>query len=131
MNDTETPVAGSDTPTPEVSETVAAPTPEAAPIDPVRAAAGRIGGKRFHQLAILGREYEREHRLTPGRQRLKQLVQLGRRYEEEHGLRVVPRKRKRSADAWTEFLTALSRVVKPKYQPAVEQLVASLRSAAA
>src|SRR5262245_11121658 len=50
-------------------------------VDPVRAAAGRLGGQRVHRLAELGREYEREHGLKPGRQRLKQLIQLGKKYE--------------------------------------------------
>jgi len=96
------------------------------PVDPVRAAAGRLGGKRVHLLAALGREFEREHGLKAGRQRLKQLVQLGRRYEAEHGPpAAAPRPRK--GDAWQAFLTALARVVKPAHRPAVEQLVAALR----
>jgi len=107
------------------SETpVEAPAPA---VDPVRSAAGRLGGQRVHRLAELGREYEREHGLTPGRQRLKQLIQLGKRYEIEHGLRAPKPRRRRKGNAWAEFLTALARVVQPKYRPAVEQLVASLR----
>jgi hypothetical protein len=97
------------------------------PVDPVRSAAGRLGGKRVHELVELGREFEKEHGLKAGRQRLKQLVQLGRRYEMEHGLRAPTPRRKRKGDAWQEFLTALSRVVKPAHRPAVEQLVAALR----
>jgi hypothetical protein len=97
------------------------------PVDPVRAAAGRLGGQRVHRLAELGREYEREHGLTPGRQRLRQLIQLGKRYELEHGLRVA-RPRRRKGDAWEEFLTALARVIKPAHRPAVEQLIAALKS---
>jgi hypothetical protein len=100
---------------------------EAKPVDAVRSAAGRLGAKRVQELARLGREYEREHDLKPGRQRRRQLIQLGRRYEAEHGLAAPkPRKRKRG-DAWTEFLVALARVVKPVHRPAVEQLVAALR----
>jgi hypothetical protein len=103
--------------------------PDAAPRrDPVRSAAGRLGGQRVHRLAELGREYEREHGLKPGRQRLKQLIQLGKRYEAEHGLRVVKPRRRRKGDAWQEFLSALARVIKPAYRPAVEQLVAALRT---
>ena len=108
--------------TPEVMEE--APPP----VNPVRAAAGRLGGQRVHQLAELGREYEKEHGLSAGRQRLKQLIQLGRRYEVEHGLATAKPRRKRRGDAWSEFLTALSRVVKPSMRPAVEQLVAAVRN---
>lgn len=115
MNDLQPPLPGLDVP-PHV--------------DAVRSAAGRLGGKRFHQLAQLGREYERQHKLSPGRQRLRQLVQLGRRYEEEHGLRLVRRKRKPAGDAWDEFLTALARVVKPQYRPAVAQLVRAVQDPA-
>ena len=103
------------------------PVAEPKPVDAARSAAGRAGAKRVQELARLGREYEREHGLKPGRQRRRQLIQLGRRYELEHGLAAPkPRKRKRG-DAWTEFLTALARVVKPVHRPAVEQLVAALR----
>ena len=66
--------------------------------------------------------------LKPGRQRLKQLIQLGKRYEVEHGLRVAKPRRRKKGDAWQEFLAALARVIKPAYRPAVERLVASLRS---
>jgi hypothetical protein len=119
---------------PEVVELSAAeavevvePITEPKPVDAVRSAAGRAGAKRVQELARLGREYEREHGLKAGRQRRKQLIQLGRRYELEHGLaQPRPRKRKRG-DAWTEFLVALARVVKPAYRPAVEQMVAALR----
>jgi hypothetical protein len=118
-------------PAPEVVQVPAAevvePIVEAKPVDAVRSAAGRAGAKRVQELARLGREYEREHSLKPGRQRRRQLIQLGRRYELEHGLaQPKPRKRKRG-DAWTEFLVALARVVKPVHRPAVEQLVAALR----
>jgi hypothetical protein len=109
--------------TPRAAEVPATPAPA---VDPVRSAAGRLGGRRVHQLADFGRLYEQEHRLTPGRQRLKQLIQLGKRYEQEHGLRIAKPRRKRKGDAWKEFLVALSRVIKPAYRPAVEQLVASL-----
>jgi hypothetical protein len=105
------------------------PLGEAAPaVNPVRAAAGRLGAQRQQQLIQFGKLYELEHHLTPGRQRLRQLVQLGKRYEQEHGLSTAkPRKkRKRRGDAWTEFLTALARVVKPAHRPAVEALVAAL-----
>jgi hypothetical protein len=103
------------------------PVAEPKVIDAVRSAAGRAGAKRVQELARLGREYEREHGLKAGRQRRRQLIQLGRRYEIEHGLtQPKPRKRKRG-DAWTEFLAALARVVKPTYRPAVEQMVAALR----
>jgi hypothetical protein len=37
----------------------------------------------------------------------------------------MPRKRRRG-DAWTEFLAALARVVKPAHRPAVERLAAAL-----
>ena len=137
MNEYETPAAESpvtDTPVVEtpVEATPPAPTPEpTAPVDPVRSAAGRLGGKRVHHLAQLGREYEREHGLRPGRQRLKQLIQLGKRYEVEHGLRATPPRRRRRGDAWAEFLVALSRVVKPAHRPAVEQLVAALKAGSA
>jgi hypothetical protein len=102
------------------------PTPP--PVDPIRSAAGRLGGQRVHRLAELGREYEREHGLTPGRQRLKYLVQLGKRYEVEHGLRSPVPERHKKGDTWQEFLTALARVIKPAYRPAVEQLAAALRT---
>jgi hypothetical protein len=123
-----------ESPAPEVQE-VSAPAEgvkpvaevEAKPVDAVRSAAGRLGAQRVQELAKLGREYEREHGLKAGRQRRRQLIQLGRRYEAEHGLAAPkPRKRKRG-DAWTEFLVALARVVKPAHRPAVEQLVAALR----
>lgn len=97
------------------------------PVDPVRSAAGRLGGQRVHKLAVLGREYEKEHGLKPGRQRLRQLIQLGKKYEAEHGLRIATPRRRKKVDAWQEFLAALSRVVKPAYRPTVEQLAAALR----
>lgn len=104
------------------------PAGAAPAVDPVRSAAGRLGGQRVHKLAELGREYEREHGLTPGRQRLKQLIQLGKRYEVEHGLRAATARRRKRGDAWQEFLAALARVVKPAYRPAVERLVAAVRT---
>jgi hypothetical protein len=113
-----------DTPVIHPIPSEAAPTPA---VNPVRAAAGRLGGQRVHRLAELGRVYERERGLKPGRQRLRQLIQLGKKYEVEHGLRVVKPRRKKSGDAWGEFLAALARVVKPAYRPAVEQLAAGLR----
>jgi hypothetical protein len=119
---------------PEEKAAVVTPAPtEVAPeeparvVDPVRSAAGRLGGQRVHRLAELGRAYECEHGLTPGRQRLKQLIQLGKRYELEHGLRTARPRRRPKGDAWTEFLAALARVVKPAHRPAVEQLLAALR----
>lgn len=112
------------TPMLEVADTPVEPIPH--PVDPVRSAAGRLGGMRVHHLAELGREYEKEHGLKAGRQRLKQLVQLGKRYEMEHGLRIARPRRRKSGDAWQEFLIALARVVKPAHRPAVEQLVAAL-----
>lgn len=115
------------TPATGVLEVVATVEANPHPVDPVRSAAGRLGGKRVHQLAALGRTFEREHGLTAGRQRLKQLVQLGRRYEAEHGLAAKTTRRKKTGDAWPEFLAALARVVKPAHRPAVEQLVAELR----
>jgi hypothetical protein len=112
-----------------VVDATPAKTPEpASAVNPVRSAAGRRGGERFHELVRLGREYEREHGLQPGRQRLKQLVQLGKRYEQEHGLAVAKPRRKRRGDAWAEFLAALARVIKPAHRAAVEQLAAALRS---
>ncbi len=102
------------------------PTSETPVVDPVRSAAGRLGARRVHELIQLGREYEREHGLTPGRQRLRQLIQLGRRYEVEHGLAKPKPRRRKKADAWKDFVTALARVVKPAYRPAVEQMVAAL-----
>jgi hypothetical protein len=109
------------------------PHPSAESVEPIRAvnaarsAAGRLGAKRVQELVRFGRDYEREHQLKPGRQRRKQLIQLGRRYEVEHGLRVAKPRRRRRGDAWTEFLTALVRVVKPAHRPAVERLVAALQ----
>lgn len=104
------------------------PAPEEAhPVNAVRSAAGRLGAKRVHELVKLGQEYEREHGLKAGRQRQRQLIQLGRRYELEHGLAAPKPRRRKRGDAWKEFLTALARVVKPAYRPAVEQLVASLQ----
>jgi hypothetical protein len=115
----------------------AAPVPAPAPdnsapepipgVDPVRAAAGRLGGQRVHKLAELGRQYEKEHGLKPGRQRLKQLIQLGKRYEVEHGLRAAEPRRRKKGDAWQEFLAALARVVAPAYRPFVENLASALR----
>lgn len=109
----------------------AAVAPPAPAVDPVRAAAGRLGAARLQSLIELGKQYEREHDLTPGRQRLRQLVQLGRRYELEHGLRAAKPRRRRRADAWTEFVAALARVVKPAHRPAVEALVGALKGGAA
>jgi hypothetical protein len=94
--------------------------------DPVRAAAGRLGAKRRNELVALGRKYEQEHALTPGRQRIRQLIQLGKRYEQEHGLRRAKPRRKSRGDKWSQFLTALAEVVKPAYRPAVTRLVAAL-----
>lgn len=130
----DTPVAENQTPIPATTPEAPAaesvqPLGEAAPaVNPVRAAAGRLGAQRRQQLIQFGKLYELEHHLTPGRQRLRQLVQLGKRYEQEHGLSTAkPRKkRKRRGDAWTEFLTALARIVKPAHRPAVEALVAAL-----
>ena len=116
----------------EVTETapaeVAADAVEAVPhpLHEVRAAAGRVGARRVHELIRLGKEYETEHGLTAGRQRLKQLIQLGRRYETEHGLAAPKPRRRRRGDAWTDFVAALARVVKPAHRPAVEQLAATL-----
>ena len=76
----------------------AEPTPRT--VDPVRSAAGKLGGHRVHELAVLGREYEKEHGLTPGRERLKHLIRLGKRYEVEHGLRAAPRRTRKKGDAW-------------------------------
>ncbi|MBY0229744.1 MAG: hypothetical protein K2W96_10730 [Gemmataceae bacterium] len=77
----------------------AEPTPRT--VDPVRSAAGKLGGHRVHELAVLGREYEKEHGLTPGRERLKHLIRLGKRYEVEHGLRAAPRRTRKKGDALT------------------------------
>jgi hypothetical protein len=110
----------------EVAQEVTPAEPDVLPVNPVRAAAGRLGAKRRQQLIALGKQYELDHNLTPGRQRLKQLIQLGKRYEQEHGLKAAKPRRKRKGDAWTEFLSALARVVKPAYRPAVESLVAKL-----
>lgn len=96
------------------------------PLHDVRAAAGRVGARRVHELIRLGKQYEEEHGLTAGRQRLKQLIALGRRYEYEHGLAAPKPRRRRRGDAWTDFVTALARVVKPAHRPAVEQLAATL-----
>lgn len=106
-------------------------SPEAHTADPVRVAAGRLGGQRVHQLALLGREYEKEHGLSPGRERLKHLIKLGKRYEIEHGLRTAKPRRRKKGSEWQEFVSALALVVKPRYRPAVEQLVAALRPATA
>jgi hypothetical protein len=95
-------------------------------VNPVRSAAGRLGARRQQQLIEYGRKYERDHHLTPGRQRLRQLVQLGKRYEQDHGLKAAAPARRPRGDAWTEFLAALARVVKPVHRPAVERLAAAL-----
>jgi len=110
----------------EVAQEVTPADADVLPVNPVRAAAGRLGAKRRQQLIQLGKQYELDHNLTPGRQRLKQLIQLGKRYEQDHGLKAAKPRRKRKGDAWTEFLSALARVVKPAYRPAVESLVAKL-----
>ena len=115
-------------PQPATADAPADPEPAPRAVDPARAAAGRLGGRRAHELVLLGREYEREHSLKAGRQRLKQLIQLGQRYEVEHGLRPAPRRRAARGDAWQEFVAALARVVKPAHRPAVEQLAAALRA---
>ncbi|MBA4064397.1 MAG: hypothetical protein C0501_11920 [Isosphaera sp.] len=127
MNDTTLPPAAG-----AAADVIPAPTPEPTPapaVDPVRAAAGRLGAQRLLKLAELGREYEREHGLTPGRQRRRQLIQLGKRYEYEHGLRTPKARRRARGDAWSEFVAALARVVKPAHRPAVEKLAAALRAA--
>ena len=128
MNEFDTPSAA--VPVEDVVPTVEV-TPTPPPVDPVRSAAGRLGGRRVHRLAELGREFEKEHGLSPGRQRLKQLIQLGKRYEQEHGLAAPRPRRKPTGDAWAEFVAALARVVKPKYRAAVERLVAEVRADAA
>lgn len=121
------PVGEVETATPEV-QVSPEPQPEAVrPVDAARSAAGRLGAKRVQELARLGREYEREHGLKAGRQRRRQLIQLGRRYEVEHGLRAPKPRRRKKGDAWTEFLLALARVVKPAHRPTVERLVAALQ----
>ncbi|MBN9117864.1 MAG: hypothetical protein J0I06_01625 [Planctomycetes bacterium] len=130
VTDTSTePVVEATPPPADVPSDVVAPEPaiEPKPVDAVRSAAGRAGAKRVQELARLGREYEREHGLKPGRQRRRQLIQLGRRYELEHGLAAPKLRKRKRGDAWTEFLAALARVVKPVHRPAVEQLVAALR----
>jgi len=114
-------------PTPAVEEANNVVVLSPLEVDPVRSAVGRLGGRRVDRLAELGREYEREHGLAAGRQRLKQLIQLGKRYEQEHGLAAPKPRRKRTGDAWTEFVIALARMVKPAHRPAVEQLAAALR----
>jgi hypothetical protein len=115
---------------PELSPEPDANGEAARPVDAARSAAGRLGAKRVQELARLGREYERELGLKPGRQRRKQLIQLGRRYEVENGLRAPKPRRRKKGDAWTEFLIALTRVVKPAHRPAVERLVAALQQQA-
>lgn len=126
---TETP-ATAPAPVPAVGASAEVQSPKAevisVPVDPVRSAAGRLGAKRRQQLIELGRQCELDHNLKAGRQRIRQLVQLGKRYEQEHGLRVAKPRRKPRGDAWADFLTALARVVKPAYRPAVEVLVAAL-----
>ena len=114
------------------AEDTAPPPAEPAPrtVDPVRSAAGKLGGHRVHELAVLGREYEKEHGLTPGRERLKHLIRLGKRYEVEHGLRAAPRRTRKKGDAWQEFVSALARVVKPAHREAVERLADALRAEA-
>lgn len=123
-------VPGNDSPAVDIPTNESVPAAEAttAPVavNPARSAAGRRGAERVHKLAELGKEYEREHGLTPGRQRLRQLIQLGKRYEVEHGLRIPKARPKRRGDAWVEFLSALVRVVKPAYRQAVERLVRTL-----
>jgi hypothetical protein len=118
VHDAETP-SGEVRPEPVVEET--------RPVDAARSAAGRLGAKRVQELVRFGREYEREHGLKAGRQRRRQLIQLGRRYEVEKGLRATKPRRRKRGDAWTEFLVALGRVIKPAHRPAVERLVAALQ----
>ena len=130
MNDFEMPTdintpAEGISPNPAIDAGITSPAGEEKPsVNPIRSAAGRLGALRLRRLTELGREYERDHDLTPGRQRLRQLVQLGLRYEVEHGLRTP--KAKRRGDPWAEFLAALARVVKPAHRPAVEKLAAAL-----
>lgn len=90
------------------------------------AEAGRLGARRVHQLIRLGKLFEEEHGLKRGRQRLRQLIQQGRRYEIEHGLAKPRRVRPRRGEAWSDFLAALARVVKPSFRPEVERLAAAL-----
>ncbi|MDB5306021.1 MAG: hypothetical protein JWO38_223 [Gemmataceae bacterium] len=120
-----------ETPSPGPQSVQPPPAAEAPshPVDPVRAAAGRLGGQRVHELVRLGLEYEREHGLKAGRQRQKQLIQLGRRYEQEHGLAASKPRRRKKGDVWKEFLAALARVVKPAHRRALEHLVASVQPA--
>jgi len=110
---------------PEITPVDAVPHP----LHDVRAAAGRVGARRVHELIHLGKRYEEEHGLTAGRQRLKQLIALGRRYEQEHGLAAPKPRRRRRGDVWGDFVSALARVVKPAHRPAVEQLAATLATA--
>jgi hypothetical protein len=133
VNTFEPDVPGTRTPEPSATPAPSAEAPRAdvdgtapVPVNPVRSAAGRLGAERRKQLILYGKQYERDHHLTPGRQRQRQLVQLGKRYEQEHSLRTAKPKRKRRGDAWLEFLTALVRVVKPTHRPALEQLIVTL-----
>lgn len=97
-----------------------------AKLSETRAAAGRIGARRSHELERLGLLYEQEHGLKAGIQRRKQLRAMGRRYEQEHGT-APPKKihRKRCRDPLGEFLAALARLVKAKHRGDVERLIAA------
>src|SRR4051812_48617541 len=64
----------------EAAQEVVSADADVLPVNPVRAAAGRLGARRRQQLIEFGKQYELNHNLTPGRQRLKQLIQLGKRY---------------------------------------------------
>jgi hypothetical protein len=104
------------------------PTDHGAPVPaaPQRSAAGRRAAQRRMELIRLGQLFEKEHGLKRGRQRLQQLIQHGKRYELEHGMTQPHKPRPSRAKAWTDFVEALSHVVKPAYRSPVLRLAEEL-----
>lgn len=100
------------------------PTP--IPPEPKRSEAARRAAQRRMELIRLGQRFEQEHGLKRGRQRLQQLIQHGKQYELEHGLAKPHKPRPSHARAWSDFVEALSHVVKPAYRSRVRKLCEEL-----